>query len=81
MSSSTIVRQDTIGGLRAIYGTYDAAGGTSMTITTPLQKVYAFIVDAETVGQLMPNSVKTAGSVALTNLTSGQTGNWLAIGQ
>ena len=81
MSSSTITRQDTVGGLRGIYGTYNANGGTTCTVTTPLQKVYIFLTDAETIGQTVPLSVKTAGSVALSGMTSGQTGNFLAIGQ
>jgi hypothetical protein len=81
MSSSKVVRQDTVGGLRAVYGTYDATGGTTVTVSTPLQKIYIFNTDAETVGQLFPFCVKTAGSVAMSGLTSGQTGNWMAIGQ
>ena len=78
--SSTLDKQDNVGGVRAIYGTYNAASTTTGTITVPLQKVLMIIVDAGTSSPSLPYWTVSGTTITITGLTSSQTGRWMAIG-
>ena len=79
--SSTVTSNNTMGSLRAIVGTYNAASVTTGTITLPMLSVLAFFIDAGTSSPSLPYWTVSGSTVTITGLATSQTGRFLALGQ
>lgn len=76
-------RRTVIGNIRLVTGTWNAASVTSGNIVTGLNSIYF----SDTVNKVSENDnakiddSTTAGTMAITGVTSNDTGTWIAFGR
>lgn len=84
--SSTITnpsgRPSVIGDVAIVFGTFDAASATSGSIVTGLSQIYyCEIRNKTTAGAGLVDDTTTDGTMAISGLTTSDTGEWMAIGR